>query len=217
LNRYLKRMAPLLTMLVFPILGMLYQWVNQPKANVYSLMTNVDHAIPFIRFFALPYSVWIFYIYACLIYFFIRDLKVYNRAIWIYILCTLICYFIYSLFQTTVTRPYLTGDDMFTHLMVYVYDRDLPYNCFPSIHCFSCYLMMKAIYKSSFKNRWNQTLIYSLSTLIIISTFLVKQHALIDAFAGFLLVELIYLIIARLEFVMKPTLNKQEMGEVYRG
>jgi hypothetical protein len=56
-----------------------------------------------------------------------------------------------------------------------------------------------------------------MSTIIIISTFLVKQHALIDAFAGFLLVELVYLLIARLEFELKPSLNKQEMGKVYRG
>jgi hypothetical protein len=210
-------MVPLLTMLVFPFLGMLYKWVNQPKENVYSLMTSVDHAIPFIRFFALPYSIWIFYIYACLIYFFIRDLKVYNRAIWIYIICTLMCYFIYALFQTTVPRPYIAGDDVFTRLMLFIYNSDLPYNCFPSIHCFSCYLMMKAIYKSSFKNRLNQTLIYSMSSTIIISTFFIKQHALIDALAGFLLVELVYLLIARLEFELKPSLNKQEMREVYRG
>jgi hypothetical protein len=77
--------------------------------------------------------------------------------------------------------------------------------------------MMKAIYKSSFKNRLNQALIYSMSATIIISTFLVKQHALIDAIAGFLLVELVYLFIARVEFELKPSLNKQELGEVYRG
>jgi hypothetical protein len=218
LNRFAKRIVPILTMLIFPFLGMLYHWVNQPKANVYSLMTNVDYAIPFVRFFVLPYSIWIFYIYFCLIYFFIKDIKVYYRSLLIYTLCALLCYFIYSIFQTTVPRPYLAGDDIFTRLTLYVYNRDLPYNCFPSIHCFSCYLVMKAIYKSSFKNRMNQTLIYSMSTIIILSTFLVKQHAIIDAFAGFLLVELVYLVIARVEIELNPSLNKQrKMGEVYRG
>jgi hypothetical protein len=216
LNRFMKRIAPILAMLVFPFLGLLYHWVNQPRANVYNLMTNVDYAIPFVRFFVLPYSIWIFYIYLCLIFFFIKDIKVYYRSLMIYTLCALLCYFIYSIFQTTVPRPYLAGDDIFTLMMLYVYNRDLPFNCFPSIHCFSCYLVMKVVYKSSFKNRLNQTLIYSMSTLIIISTFLVKQHAILDAFAGFLLVELVYLVIARVE--MNPSLNKQrKMGEVYRG
>jgi hypothetical protein len=218
MSRYLKRLIPILSMLIFPFLGMVYQWVNQPKANVYSLMTNVDYAIPFVRFFVLPYSIWIFYIYACLIYFFIKDIKVYYRVLLIYTLCALLCYFIYSFFQTTVPRPYLAGNDIFTQLTQYVYNRDLPYNCFPSIHCFSCYLVMKAIYKSSFKNRLNQTLIYSMSTIIIVSTFLVKQHAILDAFAGFLLVELVYLVIARVEIELNPSLHKQsKMGEVYRG
>jgi membrane-associated phospholipid phosphatase len=218
LNRFMKRIVPILTMLIFPFLGMLYQWVNQPKATVYSLMTNVDNAIPFVRFFVLPYSIWIFYIYICLIYFFIKDIKVYYRTLLIYTLCALLCYFIYSFFQTTVPRPFLVRDDIFTRLMLYVYNRDLPYNCFPSIHCFSCYLVMKAIYKSSFKNRINQALIYSLSAIIILSTLLVKQHAIMDAFAGFLLVELVYLVIARIEIQLNPSLSKQsKMGEVYRG
>jgi membrane-associated phospholipid phosphatase len=218
LNRFIKRIVPILTMLIFPFLGMLYHWVNQPKETVYSLMTNVDNAIPFVRFFVLPYSIWIFYIYICLIYFFIKEIKVYYRTLLIYTLCALLCYFIYSVFQTTVPRPYLAGDDVFTRLMLYVYNRDLPYNCFPSIHCFSCYLVMKAIYQSSFKNRISQTLIYSMSTLIILSTLFVKQHAIIDALAGFLLVELVYLVITRIEIQLNPSLNKhRKMGEVYRG
>jgi hypothetical protein len=215
LNRSIKRIAPLLIMLVFPFLGMLYQWVNQPKGNVYSLMTNLDHVIPYVRFFALPYSIWIFYIYVCLIYFFIKDVKVYYRTMLIYILGTLICYFIYSVFQTTVPRPYITGDDFFSRLTSLIYNRDLPYNCFPSIHCFSCYMMMRAIYKSDFRNTWNQTLIYSMSSLIIVSTFLVKQHSVIDALGGFLLVELIYLFIARVEVGLNPFFNKSaKIGEV---
>ena len=218
MDRYLKRLLPILTMLIFPFLGMVYHWVNQFQASVYSLMTSVDYAVPFVRFFVLPYSIWIFYIYACLIYFFIKDIKVYYRTLLIYTLCALLCYFIYSIFQTTVPRPYLVGNDIFTQLTKYVYNRDLPYNCFPSIHCFSCYLVMKSIYKSQFKNRLNQTLIYSMSTTIILSTFLVKQHAILDAIAGFLLVELVYLIIARVEIELNPSLNKpNKMGEVYRG
>jgi membrane-associated phospholipid phosphatase len=198
---------------------MLYHWVNQPRVTVYSLMTNVDNAIPFVRFFVMPYSVWIFYIYLCLIYFFIKEVKVYYRTLLIYTLSALLCYFIYTFFQTTVPRPYLVGDDVFTRLTQFVYNRDLPYNCFPSIHCFSCYLVMKAIYKSSFKNRINQSLIYGMSILIILSTLFVKQHAIMDALAGFLLVELVYLVIARIEIQLNPSLDKQrrKIGEVYRG
>jgi membrane-associated phospholipid phosphatase len=202
-------------MLIFPFLGMLYHWVNQPRGNIYSLMTTLDLVIPFVRFFVVPYSIWIFYIYICLIYFFIKDIKVYYRTLLIYSICVIICCFIYSVFQTTVPRPFLTEDDIFTRITLFVYNRDLPFNCFPSIHCFSCYLVIKSLYKSHFRNRLNQTLIYSMSTLIMVSTLFVKQHVILDVIAGILLVELIHLLITRFEILSSPALNKNgKMGEV---
>ena len=55
-------------------------------------------------------------------------------------------------------------------------------------------------------------------SIIILSTLFVKQHAMMDALAGFLLVELVYLVIARIEIQLNPSLDKQrKMGEVYRG
>jgi hypothetical protein len=213
MNRYIKRLLPLCTMLVFPFLGMMYQWVNVPTNNVYSFMTDLDRAIPIVRFFVLPYSIWILYIYVCLIYFFIKDPKTYYRSLLMYIVCSLICFSIYSVFQTTVPRPILTEDDVFTRLLAFVYDRDLPFNCFPSIHCFSCYMVMKSLYHSEFRNRLNQKLIYGMSTLIICSTFLVKQHAIIDALAGFFIVEIVYLAIISFEIGFKTSWNKR--GETW--
>jgi len=73
-----------------------------------------------------------------------------------------------------------------------VYKADQPYNCFPSIHVLSCYLMMKAIYKSSIKNRVNQAVVYSNSIIIILSTLFVKQHVILDVASGILVGELVY-------------------------
>jgi hypothetical protein len=204
-----KRLAPLGSMLIFPLLGMIYQWVNQPTPKVYSVMTDLDRSIPLIDFFVLPYSIWIFYIYVCLVYFCVKDMKIYYRSLLTYTICTLSCYLIYSVFQTTVPRPYLFGNDLFTHLLTYVYNRDLPYNCFPSIHCFSCYMVMRILGTSHFRNGWNQPLIYGMSTLIIVSTFFVKQHAILDALAGFLLVEFVFRLIFHFERFSKTFLSKR--------
>jgi membrane-associated phospholipid phosphatase len=57
-----------------------------------------------------------------------------------------------------------------------------------------------------------------MSTIIILSTVLIKQHAILDVFGGFLLVELVYLVLARIEIELNPALNKQnKIEEVYRG
>jgi len=179
-------------MLMFPVLGWMYALMNTVEnREVFSLVTTVDEAIPFVKYFALPYSVWIFYIYVCLFYFFKKDIHVYYRMLMTYAICALLCYLIYSVFQTTVARPYVGGTDPFSLLMQYIYNRDQPYNCFPSIHCFSSYMVMRAIWTSSFRNKWNMTLITGMSSLIILSTLFVKQHVVMDALAAIFLVEVV--------------------------
>jgi membrane-associated phospholipid phosphatase len=210
-----KKYSPLALMLVFPFLGMMYQWTNRADQDVYSLLTAYDQAIPFIKYFALPYVVWIFYIYVCLLYFFKKDLSVYYRALLTYIVCTLTCYAIYSVFQTTVPRPDLTGDDPFTWLVNYIYDRDQPFNCFPSIHCLSSYMMMRLVWTSSFRNKWNVTLITGMSTLIILSTLFMKQHVILDALAGILLVETSMAIMLLVELYIRESRSPQRDKTTY--
>ncbi|MCD9020472.1 phosphatase PAP2 family protein [Cohnella silvisoli] len=209
-----KKYAPLLLMLVFPVLGLMYALTNNnSNQEVYRLVTAVDQAIPFVKYFALPYSVWIFYIYVCLFYFFKKDVNVYYRALITYIVCALICYLIYTVFQTTVSRPIVTGSDPFSALMRYIYDRDQPYNCFPSIHCFSSYMVMRMVWTSSFRNKWNVTLITGMSSLIIVSTLFVKQHVIMDALAGFFLVEVV--VAAMIVFERKLKVSRERQNSTY--
>ncbi|MFC5699766.1 phosphatase PAP2 family protein [Cohnella faecalis] len=204
-----KKYTPLIFMLVFPFLGMMYKWTNRSDQDVSSLVTSIDQAIPFIKYFSLPYSIWIFYIYVCLVYFFRKDVNVYFRALLTYIVCALVCYMIYSVFQTTVPRPALTGNDPFTRLMEYIYNRDQPFNCFPSIHCFSSYMVMRMLWTSQFRNKWNMILITGMSSLIILSTLFVKQHVILDAVSGILLVEIVVPIIVLGERLVKVSRARQ--------
>ncbi|MFC4303259.1 phosphatase PAP2 family protein [Cohnella boryungensis] len=206
-----KKYSPLLLMLVFPVLGWMYAMTNNiENQEVYSLLTSVDEAIPFIKYFALPYSIWIFYIYVCLFYFFKKDINVYYRSLMTYVVCALLCYLIYSVFQTTVARPPVVGDDPFSFLMRYIYNRDQPFNCFPSIHCFSSYMVMRAIWTSSFRNKWNVSLITGMSSLIILSTLFVKQHVIVDALAGILLVEVVTAVIIVFERKLRVSRERQK-------
>jgi membrane-associated phospholipid phosphatase len=174
------------------------------------LVTGVDEAIPFIKYFSLPYSIWIFYIYVCLVYFFIKDINVYYRSLMTYAVCALLCYLIYSVFQTTVDRPMIAGNDPFSELMRYIYNRDQPYNCFPSIHCFSSYMVMRAIWTSSFRNKWNVTLITGMSSIIILSTLFVKQHVIMDALAAIFLVEVVTAALILLERRFRVSRERQK-------
>jgi membrane-associated phospholipid phosphatase len=206
-----KKYTPLLFMLVFPILGYMYAWSNKPNQDQlpYSLLTAMDQAIPVIKLFALPYSIWIIYIYVCLLYFFKKDINVYYRSLATYTICALVCYLIYSVFQTTVPRPLIFGDDPLSQLMRYIYNRDEPFNCFPSIHCFSSYMVMRMVWTSSVRNKLNVTVITGMSSLIILSTLFVKQHVIMDALAGFFLVEVVIAVIILFERMLKVSRERQ--------
>ncbi|WP_052147254.1 phosphatase PAP2 family protein [Paenibacillus cookii] len=203
----MQRWAPLLLMLVFPVLGSLYQLVNQPTDNVYSLVTPLDQATPFIKYFALPYGVWIFYIYVCIVYFFFKDRPSFYRSILLYTVCALTCYVIYLVFQTTVPRPVVVGDDPFAMLMRFIYKRDQPFNCFPSIHCFSSYMVMRMIWQSPARNRKNVSLITGMSLLIILSTLFIKQHVIMDVIGAIALVEIYNFL-----FIKLPALHKNKVA-----
>lgn len=185
-----RRFAPLLAMLVFPVLGMIYAAVNRGGGHVWHLVTPLDQAVPFVKWFAIPYSVWIVYIYVCVLYFFVKDVRTFYRAIATYTICALVCYFVYSVFQTTVPRPELVGHDPLTRLVAYIYHRDQPFNCFPSIHCFSSYMVFRILASSTFKTRRSLSLVGIGSGLIILSTQFIKQHVLLDVVAAITLVEL---------------------------
>ncbi len=205
-----RKYAPLLFMLIFPVLGWMYALTNNTNnQEVYRLITAVDDAIPFVKYFALPYSIWIFYIYVCLIYFFRKDINVYYRALLTYMVCALLCYLIYTVFQTTVPRPMVMGNDPFSELMRYIYYRDRPFNCFPSIHCFSSYMVMRMVWTSSFRNKWNVTLITGMSSIIILSTLFVKQHVILDALAGIFLVEVVFAVIITFERMLRVSRERQ--------
>ncbi|MDI4648546.1 phosphatase PAP2 family protein [Cohnella hashimotonis] len=191
IKAYAKRFAPLLAMLVFPVLGLMYAAVNRVDGRVWNLVTPLDRAVPFIKWFALPYSVWIVFIYVCLLYFFVKDVRTFYRGVITYTLCALLCYLIYSVFQTTVPRPQLSGSDPFTRLVAYIYNRDQPFNCFPSIHCFSSYMVFRILASSTFKTRRSLTLVGIGSGLIILSTQFIKQHVVLDLIAAITLVELV--------------------------
>jgi membrane-associated phospholipid phosphatase len=210
-----RKYSPLALMLVFPFLGMMYKWTNRANQDVYTLMTAFDQVIPFIKYFALPYVVWIFYIYVCLVYFFKKDVNVYYKGVVTYTVCALTCYVIYAVFQTTVPRPALTGHDPFTWLVGYIYDRDQPFNCFPSIHCFSSYMVMRQIWTSSFRNKWNVSLITGMSTLIIASTLFLKQHVVLDALAGILMVEFVMALMLVIETQVKESRQRQREKRTY--
>lgn len=179
-------------MLLIPLVNIFYEFLNNSSRGVYSLVTDLDNAIPFLKIFAIPYLMWYPFIIITLIYLCLNHRKIYYKAIATLVIGMLLSYLTFFLFQTTVPRPQLSGDDILTKIVQSIYGRDKPYNCFPSIHVLNSYAIMIGIRKSKCKNGVINVSVYITGLLIILSTVFIKQHVILDVFLGLQLAEMIY-------------------------
>ncbi|MFD1175142.1 phosphatase PAP2 family protein [Paenibacillus puldeungensis] len=215
----LKAYTPLLWVLVIPVLNLLYAPLNHGKGTVSSLMTDLDKQIPFIPAFIVPYLLWYPFIIIMLIIFCANNKRVYYRTLLTQCLGLISCYLIYVLFQTTVPRPSIPDYGVLYKLVGFVYNTDEPFNCFPSIHVLTSYLMIKGVSLCPHFSKLVRLVVFACSWSIICSTFFVKQHVLLDAAGAIALVEMLWFAVGRLspfkEMSMQKGVSPSEKNEYF--
>ncbi|MEF3303277.1 phosphatase PAP2 family protein [Paenibacillus sp. GYB003] len=201
----LSYFAPLLWLLCIPVLNVFYGILNREGDRVRSLMTVLDAKTPFIPQFIIPYLIWYPFIFAMFVLLFVKNRKVYYRTL--FLLCTglVVCYITYYLFQTVVYRPVITSDVPLHWFVQFVYSNDRPYNCFPSIHVMTTYLMMKSTFRHIHLKRLTHLAIGLTGWSIIVSTVFVKQHVVLDIVGAIVLVEITYYLMNALVPIPKKT------------
>lgn len=212
MNSKVKTYLPLLWILVIPVLNIFYAVLNQAHMPVYSLMTDLDAQIPFVPMFIIPYLIWYPFIIIVLFMLCIRERSVYYRTLLTQCLGLVACYIIFYLFQTTVERPTAMGTGIFEGLVNLVYSTDNPYNCFPSIHVLTSYLMIKGAMACASYPNWERTAVKVCAWMIIASTLFVKQHVLLDIAGAIAVVELLWYGVGKLSLGQQSKFK----GEVVR-
>lgn len=202
MSKLKSHILPLCLMLSIPLLHNFYELLNNGDRGARSLSTTFDHQLPFIEAFIVPYVFWYIFIFGMLFYFFIYDRGIYYKALLSLTMGMAVCYVIYYFFQTTVPRPILEGTGLYTNMIRYIYSADQPFNCFPSIHVLSSYLMVIAMRNSRTKTPIKMFSVAVTGYLIILSTLFIKQHVVLDAFAGILLGNILFNIV----FYFKPAM-----------
>jgi membrane-associated phospholipid phosphatase len=186
-----KDLIPLSFMASLMISNIFYKLLNNGDGDINSLVTNVDKTIPFLKIFILPYITWYAYITVGLIYLCMKNRKTYYTSLISLNIGLVACYIIYAMFQTTVPRPVVTNSDILSKLVNMIYKHDNPFNCFPSMHVTTTYVLMKGINVTE-----NHVIVSFFSNiigiLIIISTQFVKQHVILDLVFAMLLCEVIF-------------------------
>jgi len=198
LKKLLKNSLPLLLIGSVPFSNLFYWTLNNTQRGVYDLTTDLDRFLPLIKVFIIPYMALWFFLAFCYVYLCFQNRKVYYKIMLTLGLCYVVAFITFYFFQTVVTRPVVTGNDIFSKLILFTYNSDQPYNCFPSIHVITAYLAVKGINTTNAKKSLKIPL-NVLGFLIIISTQFVKQHVIMDIFFAVFLCDVIFNTITYLE------------------
>ncbi|WP_440603002.1 phosphatase PAP2 family protein [Bacillus sp. GB_SG_008] len=191
-NNQRSSFLPLCYILLLILVGLLYDVLNQSTVGAVNVTTKIDAWIPFTKEFIVPYLLWFPYLYGTLIYYCFADRKLYYVTLSSVILGDLLSFSIYYMWQTTVTRPEVIGNDVFANLVRFIYSIDQPVNCFPSIHVLTTFVIMITAYKRKKQNKWEYGLLTFVGALIILSTLFTKQHAFIDVITGIVVASFLY-------------------------
>ncbi|WP_425446554.1 phosphatase PAP2 family protein [Dethiothermospora halolimnae] len=172
----------LFLLLVIP--NYLYSWTNDLNMQVHNVSTFIDEYIPFISWMIIPYDLWYIYIWGGLVLLAFMDKKLFLTHGKTVLATKLTCMLIFLIYPSYMVRPEITGDDIFSKLVLLTYENDNPVNLFPSIHVLQAILTHVAIINLDKTKMWMKitSLVYMI--LVVFSTVFVKQHYFVDIIGG---------------------------------
>ncbi len=201
MKQFIKQLSHGWILLYFIFYLIWFFYLNQISADSFhAVEISLDKFIPFNEWFIIPYYLWFPYIPLTIAYFFLTSREEYYRICMFLFIGMTICLITYSLYPTGVYfRPDLNSlgkDNFLIDLTRFIYTIDPGTNVCPSLHCFNAIGVAIAILKCDRlnKKKWFTTSVIVLSTLICMSTVLVKQHSIIDFFFSVLLSIIMYCI-----------------------
>lgn len=153
------------------------------------LTTELDRRIPFCPAWVLVYFGC--YLVWCLGYLLVaqQGKKGWFRYASADLLSRAVCAVFFIAFPTTMVRPELTGSGFIMDATRFLYMADAPTNLFPSLHCLLSTMCWIGVRGNRRIPRLKKIFFLTAAVLVYVSTLLVKQHVIVDVFAGILLAE----------------------------
>lgn len=155
--------------------------------NYWATQLPVDDYIPFCKYFIITYDLWAPLLFVLGLYLIVRDPEGFRRYIW----CLIFTFGVSTIFCVLVPngqdlRPAVVeGSDIFARIVRMTYAADTNTNVFPSVHVVGVTTALFALYRTPGLKKWTWRLGATvLGVVIVASTLLVKQHAVIDILAG---------------------------------
>ncbi|ADL34534.1 PAP2 family protein [Butyrivibrio proteoclasticus B316] len=195
-NDLLKLAVPIL--IYAPIYLSWFIYIEKHKFSHYAVIhTVVDDYIPFVEAFIIPYFMWFAYVSLTLLFFmFSFDVEDYYKNFFFLATGMTIFLVISTLFPNMHNlRPaVMPRDNIFTHLVQFIYSSDTSTNLWPSIHVYNSIGTMIAVHHSKRFNKAGVVIMDVIGWLIILSTLFVKQHSFYDVTTAFIMAIIFYIV-----------------------
>ena len=193
----IKTIIPLI--ITFCMNAVVYWGVPLLRTGIktHNLSGPADEVIPFMpQFIIIYFGCYLFWVVN---YFMasMREEKVKYRFFTADFYARLVCMLCFIFYPTTNTRPVLTGTDIWTQAVRFLYTVDKPINLFPSIHCLNSWFCYIAVRGRREIPRWYQRFSFWAALAVFVSTLTTKQHVIADVIGGALLAEVTWQIAGR--------------------
>lgn len=195
-----------LLLLYYPIMFYQFQWLEKRNAQVsHFIQSPLDDFIPFVSVFVVPYVFWFAYVALTLLITGLKDRDEFIRVLMSLYIGMTFCNLIYFLFpHGQLLRVPLTENEpyLFDRLVYFIYSKDTPTNCAPSIHVLFSIACTVGIQRTNcFKNMpWIKISSHVLNVLIVLSTMFIKQHSIYDVILGLIFSLCIYLFVYHIDW-----------------
>ena len=184
----------------FIIYTIWFVWLESRADEPYHVIHfPLDDYIPFCEYFIIPYLLWFGYVGWGIGYFYLKDRSEYFRlcamlftGMTIFLIVSTIYPNGHYLRPTTFAR-----DNIFVHIVKWLYASDTATNLFPSIHVYNSIAVNIAVWRSdAFKHKHAMRCGSAiLMVSIILSTMFLKQHSVFDVVTGMITAAGMYMIV----------------------
>ena len=210
--KLLKENPYLYLLLYWPVYFIFFMVAENLIVDNYTVIYSpLDDLIPFCKWFAIPYVLWYPYIVLPLIWIMIKKASEFKRLMWFIMLTYTVTLIIYALFPNGQNlRPQtVEGNGLIALWMRFLYSYDTNTNVCPSIHVIGTLATTYALMHTKAGKKWWSVIIIVIMTIsICISIVFVKQHSIIDLYAGVALCALAYPVIYNKKMKMRAESDK---------
>ena len=169
----------------------------------YNIQVFLDHYIPFIPVFVIPYILWFLYIAFGCIYTGLKSKENYYKLLFFLGAGMSTAYIIYMIFPSALSfRPAAVNTkDVFSGLLRIIYAIDAPTCVCPSVHVINAFAVDAALRHTEpfCRKRALRFLSFTYFILVCLSTVFIKQHSIFDVYFALLVCGLFYIPLYKLE------------------